>query len=119
MTATSDARWLSVPARQRPLYPGGPEVSTLAWGMWRMVGDDVAAARRLVEEALDRVAAAHGVSRSAAAYSWVMAHPVGAIPIIGTQQPARIAEALDAYRVRWTRADWYAVLVASRGVRLP
>jgi len=68
---------------------------------------------------LDRVAAAHGVSRSAAAYSWVMAHPVGAIPIVGSQQPARIAEAADAYRVRWTRGDWYAVQVASRGVRLP
>lgn len=72
-----------------------------------------------VAAALDVVAAAHGVSRSAAAYSWVMAHPVGAIPIVGSQQPARIAEAVDAYRVRWTRADWYKVLVASRGVRLP
>lgn len=72
-----------------------------------------------VAAVLDRVAAAHGVSRSAAAYSWVMAHPVGAIPIVGSQQPARIAEAVDAYRVRWTRGDWYAVQVASRGVRLP
>lgn len=72
-----------------------------------------------VAAALDVVAVAHGVSRSAAAYSWVMAHPVGAIPIVGSQQPARIAEAADAYRVRWTRADWYRVLVASRGVRLP
>ena len=72
-----------------------------------------------VAAALDVVAAAHGVSRSAAAYSWVMAHPVGAIPIVGSQQPARLAEAVDAYRVRWTRGDWYAVQVASRGVRLP
>jgi predicted oxidoreductase len=72
-----------------------------------------------VAAALDRVAAAHGVSRSAATYSWVMAHPAGAIPIVGSQQPARIAEAVDAYRVRWTRGDWYAVQVASRGVRLP
>jgi predicted oxidoreductase len=48
-----------------------------------------------------------------------MAHPAGAIPIVGSQQPARIAEAVDAYRVRWTRGDWYAVQVASRGVRLP
>ena len=72
-----------------------------------------------VAAALDEVAVAQGVSRSVAAYSWVMAHPAGAIPIVGTQQPARIAESVEAYRVRWTRAEWYRVLVASRGVRLP
>jgi predicted oxidoreductase len=74
---------------------------------------------RTVAAALDAVAAAHAVSRTAAAYSWIMAHPAGVIPIVGSQQPARIAEAADALNVRWTRADWYAVLVAARGVPLP
>lgn len=72
-----------------------------------------------VAAALDEVAAAHGVSRTATAYSWIMAHPAGVIPIVGSQQPERIAEAADALKVRWTRADWYRVLVASRGVPLP
>ena len=30
-----------------------------------------------------------------------------------------IAEAADAFKVQWTRADWYSVLVAARGVPLP
>jgi predicted oxidoreductase len=68
---------------------------------------------------LDRVAVEQGVSRSVAAYSWLMAHPAGIVPIIGSQQPERIAEGSQAMRVRWTRADWYAVLVAARGVPLP
>ncbi len=72
-----------------------------------------------VAATLSGVAAAHGVSRSAAAYSWIMAHPAGVIPIIGSQNPARIAEAADAYKIRWTRADWYSVLVAARGESLP
>lgn len=72
-----------------------------------------------VADALDAVANAHGVSRTVAAYSWIMAHPSGAIPIVGSQQTARIAEAADALRVRWTRADWYNVLVASRQEPLP
>lgn len=72
-----------------------------------------------VAQALDAVAEAHGVSRTAAAYSWIMAHPCGAIPIVGSQQVARIAEAADALEVRWTRADWYKVLIASRGEPLP
>lgn len=68
---------------------------------------------------LDRVAGAQGVSRTVAAYSWLMAHPASIIPIVGSQQPGRIAEAAEAYKVRWSRQDWYAVLVAARGERLP
>lgn len=68
---------------------------------------------------LDRVARAQGVSRTVAAYSWLMAHPAGIIPIVGSQQPERIVEAVEAYKVRWSRQDWYAVFVAARGERLP
>ena len=74
---------------------------------------------KAVAAELDRVAGAQGVSRTVAAYSWLMAHPAGIIPIVGSQQPGRIAEAAEAYKVRWSRQDWYAVLVAARGERLP
>jgi predicted oxidoreductase len=72
-----------------------------------------------VAAALDKVATAHGVSRTAATYSWIMAHPARPIPIVGSQHADRIREAADAYKVTWTREDWYAVLVASRGEKLP
>ena len=74
---------------------------------------------KAVAAALDSVAEAQGVSRTVAAYSWLMAHPAGIIPIIGSQNPARIAEGAQALSVRWTRTEWYAVLVAARGVPLP
>jgi predicted oxidoreductase len=68
---------------------------------------------------LDRIAEEQGVSRSVAAYGWLMAHPAGIIPIVGSQSASRIAEAMEALEMRWTREDWYAVLVAARGERLP
>ena len=74
---------------------------------------------RAVAAELDRVAASFGVSRTVAAYSWLMAHPAGIVPIIGSQQPARIVEGAAALKVQWNRTDWYAVLVAARGERLP
>lgn len=74
---------------------------------------------KAVADALDAVAQAQGVSRTVAAYSWLMAHPAGIVPIIGSQQAARIAEGAEALKVRWNRQDWYAVLVAARGERLP
>jgi predicted oxidoreductase len=53
------------------------------------------------------------------ARSWIMAHPARPIPIVGAQTPARIAEIPDAYKPRWTRADWYAVLSEALSEPLP
>ncbi len=68
---------------------------------------------------LDAKAQEAAVDRAAAAYSWIMAHPAHPIPIVGTQNPARIALIPDAYKPTWTRAEWYAVLQASLGAKLP
>jgi predicted oxidoreductase len=73
----------------------------------------------VVAALLEEVADAYDVSITAAAYSWIMAHPARPIPIVGSQKAERIAEAADALKVRWTRAEWYAVFVASKGEPLP
>lgn len=96
-------------------------LTPLAWsplGGGRLAAPE-SARDKAVAAALDAVAAAQGVSRSVAAYSWLMAHPAGIVPIIGSQNAGRIAEGAEALKVRWTRKDWYAVLVAARGVPLP
>lgn len=96
-------------------------LAPLAWsplGGGRLAKPETARDKAVAAE-LDRVGAAQGVSRSVAAYSWLMAHPAGIVPIIGSQQASRIAEGTAAMQVRWTREDWYAVLVAARGERLP
>ncbi len=97
------------------------DMTPLAWsplGGGR-IADPVSGRDQAVAAALDAVAKSAGVSRAAAAYSWLMAHPAGIIPIVGTQNAGRVAEAVDAYKLNWTRTEWYAVLVAARGMPLP
>jgi predicted oxidoreductase len=72
-----------------------------------------------VAGALDLIAKPQGVSRTSVAYAWGMAHPSRPIPIVGSQDPARIRASAEALKVRLTRVDWYAVLTAARGARLP
>jgi len=97
------------------------DLTVLAWsplGGGR-IASPTTAREIAVAEALDDVAAATGVSRVAAAYAWIMAHPAGCIPIVGSQQTTRIREAADAMSVRFDRQAWYGVLTAARGVPLP
>ena len=70
-------------------------------------------------ERLDVTAHAQGVSRSAVALAWVLAHPAGVIPIIGTQRPARILASVEAFDVALDRTTWNQILEAAQGEPLP
>jgi len=97
------------------------DLAVLAWSplaSGRLADPQDARARDVVA-LLDAKAEQAGVDRSAAALGWIMAHPARPIPIVGTQQPERIARIPQALKVRWTRAEWYAVMQASMGERLP
>jgi len=70
-------------------------------------------------ECLDRLATREGVPRCAIALAFLLVHPAGVVPIIGTQRPDRIRESTTALRVQLSRTDWYEIIVASQGKRLP
>jgi predicted oxidoreductase len=97
-------------------------IAVMAWsplGQGRLGDGPKDARAQAVYDALKNIADRHNVSVGAAAYAWIMAHPVKPIPIVGSQNPDRIREARDAYKVTFTKSDWYTVLVASRGEPLP
>ncbi len=105
------------------------DVTPLAWSPLArgLLGTSVEAARKepggerlaALLENLDVLAVRESVSRTSVALAWILAHPSRPIPIVGTQRPERIRESLEAFRVHLSRSDWYAVLVASQGERLP
>jgi len=111
------------PLRSAPLFDGTLDqamargLTVLAWsplGGGRLVGGDHPAGRLLQDQG-----ARFGTDRAAAALSWVMAHPAGIIPIVGSQNAERIRAAQQAFAIEWTRAEWYAVLEAGMGEKLP
>ena len=111
------------PIRVAPLHDGtldqamADDIAVLAWsplGGGRLTDPAHPATRLLAEQG-----AADGTDAVAAALSWAMVHPARIIPIVGSQNPARIRTAADALRVEWTRDQWYAVMQAGTGVPLP
>jgi len=70
-------------------------------------------------ELMDKTAAAYGVSRTVIALAWLLKHPSRIIPIVGSTNPAHIADAVKADSVDLSREDWYRLLVAARMEKLP
>ena len=67
----------------------------------------------------DSIANAQGTTRSAVALAWILAHPAGIIPILGTQRIERIRESVQALSVELDRSQWNRILVAAQGEPLP
>jgi predicted oxidoreductase len=105
------------------------DVTPLAWSPFARgrLGLTLEAARREPEgerlaavlENLDILAEREGVSRAAVVLAWILVHPSRPVPIIGTQRLDRIRASADAFKVHLTRRDWYAVLEAAQGEKLP
>ncbi len=59
------------------------------------------------------------VSSEAIVIAWLLRHPAGIQPIIGTTNPDRIKATCQADTVTLTREEWYALFTAGRGSNLP
>ena len=65
------------------------------------------------------LAAEKGTTREAIALAWLLRHPAGIQPIIGTTHRDRLIASCAADTVSLTREEWYALLVAARGKPVP
>ncbi|MGB0661476.1 MAG: aldo/keto reductase [Mangrovicoccus sp.] len=68
---------------------------------------------------LDRLAAAYSVDIAAVAVAWLLAHPAGILPVLGTNNLSRIASISDAYKVEMDRETWFELLTAAQGHEVP
>jgi predicted oxidoreductase len=67
----------------------------------------------------DKLAASYGGTRTSLALAWLLRHPSGIVPIVGSTNPERIRAAIRADEIQLSREDWYILLEAARGERLP
>ncbi len=86
----------------------------LADGHRRVLPSQEAYLTAEINRALDDVARERGTTRTAVALAWLLAHPAGIVPIVGSVEPTRIAEAARADALELTREEWYRLLVSGR-----
>ncbi|GAA0544479.1 putative oxidoreductase [Rhizomicrobium palustre] len=83
------------------------------------LGADGPVELQAVRQVLVRIAAHHGVAPSAIAMAFLLKHPACITPIIGTQKPQRLTEMLAGLTVQLSSREWYDIIEAARGHRMP
>lgn len=68
---------------------------------------------------VEAIAKVHGTTSDAIALAWLLRHPAGIQPILGTEKEQRIQDSVRANDVSLTRQEWYNLLEAARGSAVP
>ncbi len=51
--------------------------------------------------------------------AWIMKHPSGVHPVVGTTNKERLTQAVEASKIELELEDWFLILVASQGHKVP
>lgn len=87
--------------------------SPLAGG--RLFTGEDEACRKAMDK-IAEIAERHGVTPAEIVYAWILYHPVGAMPMVGSQNLSRLDLAVKALDVQLERYEWYEIYAAS-GIR--
>lgn len=89
-------------------------VAPMAWSP--LGGGDLFDARNsALLGVLKSVADQNGVDEAAAAIAWLLAHPAGILPVLGTNNLNRIKKIGDAAKVEIDQQTWFEIYTAARG----
>ncbi|CAD0186233.1 Oxidoreductase YdhF [Ruegeria sp. THAF57] len=67
----------------------------------------------------DEIAAEFGVDRAAVAVAFLLAHPAGILPVMGTNNLTRVKTISDALKVNLDRESWFRLYEAALGHEVP
>ena len=87
-----------------------------AWFDGTFIGDR--AEFRELNEALDEIAEAHGITPTGVAVAWITRHPAKMQVVLGTTKPDRVKECVAGAGVTLSRPEWYRLFRAA-GYILP
>jgi predicted oxidoreductase len=74
---------------------------------------------RNLSQHIAALAAEKDTTPEAITLAWILRHPAGIQPIIGTTRPERVRASVLADKVELSREEWYELLIASRGAPVP
>ncbi|SFH21517.1 Predicted oxidoreductase [Palleronia marisminoris] len=68
-----------------------------------------------LQQIMDRIAGETGTDRAAVALAWLLAHPAGIVPVVGTNNLDRIAKVGAALDLRIDRETWFELYTHALG----
>jgi len=95
------------------------KITPMCWSpLGKVFGTDDAQTRRIHDQ-LEDLTGKYNASKDQLLLAWILKHPSGIHPVIGTTTPDRISLAAKAQSIPLTEIDWFKMWVASMGHKVP
>lgn len=95
------------------------QITPMAWSplgvVFRNVNEQTGRILRKLGEYLDK----YNATEAQMLLAWIMKHPANIIPVVGTTNKDRLAQSINAAKIDLDTQDWFDILEASMGEKMP
>jgi len=95
------------------------QITPMSWSPLGSVFKEVTDQTARIRHTLKVLEAKYSATEDQLLLAWLLQHPSGIHPVIGTTNEARITAATKAIDIQLELQDWFALLVASQGHKVP
>lgn len=94
-------------------------IRSMAWSPLGSVFKEDTEQTRRIHKQLGTLLEKYNATEDQLLLAWIMKHPSGIHPVIGTTSSKRISDAVLATKIDLELEDWFHILVASQGHKVP
>lgn len=94
-------------------------ISPMAWSPLGSVFREDNEQTRRIHKQLGALADKYEVTEDQLLLAWILKHPAGIYPVVGTTNKSRLQQATEAITIDLELEDWFLILVACQGHKVP
>ena len=95
------------------------KITPMAWSPLGIVFKEDSEQTRRIHKQLGKLMNKYNATEDQLLLAWIMRHPSNIHPVIGTTDKNRITNAIKAAEIELDLEDWFLILVASQGHKVP
>ena len=95
------------------------QITPMCWSPLGKIFKETTEQTQRIHLALDELTHKYNATKDQLLLAWILKHPANIHPVIGTTDSMRIKKAATSQKIQLSEIDWFRLLVASQGHKVP
>lgn len=95
------------------------KIIPMAWSSLGLVFKETNVQTKRIHKQLEELSKKYNATKDQLLLAWIMMHPSNIHPVVGTTDKKRLLNAYEATKIKLDLEDWFLILLASQGHKVP